>query len=274
MRRHEMRKLLMTVVGALIVATTSVAAEAPDANTVLMKTKEAFEPAKPSIRTLTFTDTAVGESRKLVGHQARKIKADGKWMATVMLAPPEARGVAFLVNEPKDPTQGTVVWMYMPFLRRVRKVVGIGTYEHFLGTDFTYADLGFVRSHGKFKLVGTKEHAGTNAYELEEKPPGADAFYSRIVWWIAQSNMLPLERDYYDPAGVLWKTQICDSATVIDGVPTFLHVQLKDLEGKTSTDLNVSSVKYDVDVPDSVFDPDRLPALADDPLWKAGGVTP
>jgi hypothetical protein len=72
----------------------------------------------------------------------------------------------------------------------------------------------------------------------------------------------------------LWKTQICDSATVIDGVPTILHVQLKDLEGKTSTDLNVSSVKYDVDVPDSVFDPDRLPALADDPLWKAGGVTP
>jgi hypothetical protein len=82
-----MRKLLMTVVGALIVAATSVAAEAPDANTVLMKTKEAFEPARPSTRTLTFTDKAVGESKKLVAHQARKVKADGKWMATVMLAP-------------------------------------------------------------------------------------------------------------------------------------------------------------------------------------------
>src|SRR5206468_11563307 len=269
-----MRNLLMTVVGALIVAATSVAAEAPpDANTVLTKMKEAFERAKPSTRTLTFTDKAVGDSRKLVANQARKVKADGKWMATVMLQPPEARGVAFLVNEPKDPTQGTVVWMYMPFLRRVRKVVGIGTYEHFLGTDFTYANLGFVRAHKNYKLLGAKQHAGTNAYELQEKPPGADSFYSRIVLWIAQTNLLPLERDYYDPAGLLWKTETFDSVSVIDGVPTVLHVQLKDLEGKTSTDLDVSSIKYDVEVPDSVFDPDRLPALADDPLWKAGGVT-
>ena len=160
------------------------------------------------------------------------------------------------MNEPKDPTQGTVVWMYMPFLRRVRKVVGIGSYEHFLGTDFTYADLGFVRSHKHYKLLGTKQHAGTNAYELQEKPPGADSFYSRIVLWIAQTNLLPLERDYYDPAGLLWKTETFDSVSVIDGVPTVLHVQLKDLEGKTSTDL------------------DRLPGLADDPLWKAGGVKP
>ena len=269
-----MRNPLMAVVGTLIVAASTMAAETPDAKTILTKTKEAFEPAKPSTRTLTFTNKAVGESRQLVAQQARKVKADGKWMATVMLQPPEARGVAFLTNEPKDPTQSTVVWIYMPFLRHMRKVVGIGTYEHFLGTDFTYADLGFVHSHKNFKLVGTKQHAGTNAYELQEKPPGADAFYSRIVWWIAESNTLPLQRDYYDPAGVLWKTETFDSATVVDGVPTILHVQLKDLEGKTSTDLNVSSIKYDVEVPDSVFDPLRLPALADDPVWKAGGATP
>jgi outer membrane lipoprotein-sorting protein len=267
-----MRNLVM-VVGALIVAASTMAAEAPDANTILMKTKEAFNPARSSIRTLTFTNKAVGESAKLVAHQARKVKADGEWMATAMLQPPEARGVAFLVNEPKDPTQGTVVWIYMPFLRQVRKVVGIGSYEHFLGTDFSYADLGFVHSHKNFKLVGTKQHAGTNAYELQEKPPGADAFYSRIVWWISQSNMLPLERDYYDPAGVLWKTETFDSVSVIDGVPTVLHVQLKDLEGKTSTDLDVSSVKYDVEVSDSIFDPMYLPSLADDKLWKEGGVT-
>src|SRR5262245_51667298 len=241
-----MRNLLMAVVGTLIVAASTMAAEAtPDANTILMKTREIFEPAKPSVRTLTFTDKAVGESRKLVAHQARKIKADGKWMATVILAPPEARGVAFLVNDPKDPTQGTVVWMYMPYLRRVRKLVGIGTYEHFLGTDFTYADLGFVHSHKNFKLVGTKQHAGTNAYELEEKPPGADSFYSRIVWWIGRSNMLPLQTDFYDPAGVLWKTATFDSVSTIDGVPTVLHVQLKDLDGKTTTECDVSSVKYD-----------------------------
>jgi hypothetical protein len=271
-----MRKQWMTLIGALLVAALPVSAESPpDAGTVLQKMKEAFEPARPSVRTLTFTDKDVGETAKLVAHQARKVKADGtKAMATVMTEPPSARGVAFLVTEPKDPTQGTVVWIWMPFLRGLRKLTGIGTYEHFLGTDFTYASLGFVRSHKGYKLLGTKQHAGTAAYELQEKPPGADSFYSRVVLWIGEGTMLPLERDYYDPAGMLWKTETFDSVTTIDGVPTILHVQMKDLEGKTSTDLNVSSVKYDVEVPDSVFDPGQLPALADSPIWKAGGAKP
>ena len=59
-----------------------------------------------------------------------------------------------------------------------------------------------------------------------------------------------------------------DSITDIDGSPTVLHVLMKDVQAQTSTDLAVSEVRYDVDVPDSIFDPMKMGQLADHPLWQ------
>ena len=264
-----MRRVL-TLMAVLFVAVVSAAAHAaPTVTSVLQKMKDAFEPDRPSVRTLTITVNDMGETQKLVAGQARKRMADGKRMTTVVLEPAEARGIGFLVFEPTDHAKPTLMWMYVPVIRRVREVLPIDSFEHFLGTDFTYADLGFVRMHKTYRLVGVKQHNGTNAYQVEEKLPPALMYYSRVVAWIAQSSMLPLERDYYDPTGMLWKKELFDSATMVDGTPTILHVQMKDLEGNTSSDLNVTQIKYDVNVPDALLEPQSLPKLADDPLWKA-----
>ena len=40
----------------------------------------------------------------------------------------------------------------------------VDIYQRFLGTDFTYADLGFVRLHEMYKLLGEEELNGVQAY--------------------------------------------------------------------------------------------------------------
>lgn len=266
---------IFALIVVLIVAASPVAAQPPsDVRSIIQKMKEAFEPVRPSTRTLTLTVSELGDTQKFVAGQARKQLPDGKRMATVVLQPDYLRGTAFLASEPNDATKPTVVWIYIPAIRRVRKVLPIDAFEHFLGTDFTYADLGFVRQHKKYRLLATEQHAGTKAYKVEEKLPADQYYYSRIVMWIGQNKMLPLERDYYDPTGMLWKREVFDSVTTIDGAPTVLHVQMTDLEANSSTNMNVSQVQYDAQVSDSFFDPQHLPQLADDPVWKAGTAKP
>ncbi len=269
-----MRQVFALVVGLMVAASPAVAQPPSNVKAIVQKMKEAFEPVRPSVRTLTFTVSELGESQKFVAGQARKQLQDGKRMATVLLQPADLRGTAFLVSEPKDPTKPTAVWIYVPAIRRVRKVLPIDAYEHFLGTDFTYADLGFVRQHTNYRLLATEQHAGTKAYKVEEKLPADQYYYSRIVMWIAQNTMLPLERDYYDPTGMLWKREVFDSVTTIDDAPTVLHVQMTDLEVNSSTNMNVSQVQYDVQVPDALFEPQHLPQLADDPVWQPGKTAP
>ncbi len=175
--------------------------------------------------------------------------------------------MAYLIAEPKD--KPTIMWTYLPALRRVRGLVPVDAYEHFLGTDFTYADLGFVRLHEKYRLLGEKEHAGAHAYRVEEQVPQERAYYSRLITWVAADSLLPLQRDYYDVAGTLWKTELFEQVAVIDGVPTPLRTRMQDVQQKTSTELNVSEVRYNVDIPDALFDPEGLPQVAAHPLWQA-----
>ena len=261
--------VVFALLAALIVAASPAAAQAPpDAKTLVTQMKEAFEPTRPSTRKIIISVSDMGQTLQFVGRVARKQLADGRRQVIVMMEPQDVRGTAMLIAEPKDPSKQSVLWIYSPYIRRVRKLVPIDAYDHFLDTDFTYADLGYVRLHDRYKMLGAADVKGVKAYKVEEKIPQEEWYYSRVVTYIAAGNKLPLQRDYFDPSGSLWKTEVFDGITDIDGSPTVLHVLMKDVQAQTSTDLAVSEVRYDVDVPDSIFDPMKMGQLADHPLWQ------
>ena len=57
---------------------------------------------------------------------------------------------------------------------------------------------------------------------------------------MSKTSLLPLQRDYYDVAGNLWKTELFEEEK-IDGVPTAIRIQMKDLQGKSSAEIRVRS---------------------------------
>jgi outer membrane lipoprotein-sorting protein len=236
---------------------------------IVKKMKEAFEPVRPSTRKVDLTMTANGETVHWVAREAFKQFPDGKRMVMVLLEPPEVKGNAYIIWEPQE--KASVVWTYMPVLRRVRELVGVDAYEHFLGSDFTYADLGFVRLHPQYRLLGEEEHGGKKTYKIEETVPKERAYYSRVITWASKDSLLPVQRDYYDVGGRLWKTEGFEETT-IDGVPTPIRIEMKDLQGKSTTELRVSEVRYNVDIPDVLFDPMKLPTVASSPVWQGSGA--
>jgi outer membrane lipoprotein-sorting protein len=250
--------------------TTPARAQAQDPTMdIVKKMKEAFEPAKPSLRKVVISATSEGETVQWVARQARKQLPDGKRMTMVLLEPAELKGNAYVISEPKD--KPSVVWLYAPFLRRIREFTTVDAYEHFMGTDFTFADLGFVRLHPQYRLLGEEEHGGKQTYKIEETVPKERAYYSRVVTWVDKGTLLPVQRDYYDPAGTLWKTETFEVDT-IDGVPTPVRIVMKDLQGKTSTEQRISEVRYGIDIPDAIFDPMKLPVVANSPLWQSSAA--
>jgi outer membrane lipoprotein-sorting protein len=250
--------------------TTPARAQAQDPTMdIVKKMKEAFEPAKPSLRKVVISATSEGETVQWVARQARKQLPDGKRMTMVLLEPAELKGNAYVISEPKD--KPSVVWLYAPFLRRIREFTTVDAYEHFMGTDFTFADLGFVRLHPQYRLLGEEEHGGKQTYKIEETVPKERAYYSRVVTWVDKATLLPLQRDYYDPAGTRWKTETFEIDT-IDGVPTPVRIVMKDLQGKTSTEQRISEVRYGVDIPDAIFDPMKLPVVANSPIWQSSAA--
>lgn len=266
-------RIALALFAASIVTVSAASAQAPpDPKALVKQMKDAFEPARPSTRKVAVSVTDSGQTLQLVGRVARKSLADGKRQLIVMTEPPDVRGTALLLLETADPSKLPFLWLYAPVIHRVRKVMPVEVNDHFLDTDFTYADLGYVRVHDHYTFLGEGEVNGMKVYRVEERIPREEWYYSRVVTSIAADTKLPLQRDYYDSAGALWKTESFDHITTIDGIPTVLHAVMKDVQAQTSSDLVVSEVRYDVDVPDTLFDPQKLGLMADHPLWQSSAV--
>ncbi len=253
--------------GTITAAESTSAGGAGDAMAILKRMKELLEPEGPSLRRVVFSMSAEGETVQKVAGMAVKNFPDGKRMLLVMLAPDDVKGVAFLIHEMANKTD--VMWVYFPIIRRVREIKSIDQNEHFLGTDFTYADLGFINLHEHYKLLGTEEHNGVRAYKVEEKAPQEPLYFSKVITWISTKSQLPIERDYYDPAGERIKTERFKDVTVVDGVPTALRIVMKDEGQGFITVLDIREVDYEGDLPDELFKPENLSHIASHGIWKA-----
>ena len=254
------------VAGSVVVSLAQ--AEPPNVAGIVAQMKAVFEPARPSIRKVSISvsgDKEVNNTQWVVG-EARKNFTDGKRTLIVILEPHSLRGSAFLFWEQGE--QGDRLWTYFPELGGMREIIGVDAYDHFLHTDFTYADLGLVSRPGRYRLLGEEEHDSTPAYKIDEAPKER-WYYSRVVTWVDTESLLPLERDLYDQAGRLWKKILFDHVTPINGIPTPLRIRMVDVQQERSTELLLSGVRYDVELPDELFDPDGLPQVIASPLWES-----
>lgn len=244
-----------------------------DAAAIMKRMKEALEPEGPSVRRVLFTvenpspfGKGAEKIQKVAGF-ALKSFPDGKRMLMVMLEPNDVKGMAFLIQERKGAED--VKWSYVPAIRRVREIKWVDQYQTFLGTDFTYADLGFIKLRGNYRLLGEEEHNGVRAYQIQEDVPRELLYYGKIITWVNTDTLLPVERDFYDPAGQLLKKEVFEDVTIVEGVPTALRIRMTDVEQNTSTDLDIREVDYDAPLPDALFDAKQLSTVSDNPIWKS-----
>lgn len=257
---------LLVAAGALGQPAAARAADPPSADEVVRQMRLALEPPKTSVRTMTMVFDDRGTKTTFQLAQARKPKPDRS--LTVLLEPEDARGIAYLVA--RQPGEEASEWIYVPLIRRVRHLVPAENYQTFLDTDFTYGDLGLLPIDTENKLLGTEQVEGRKAYKVESIPGSAvkQWYYARIVTLIDADMLLPIRREFYSPAGELFKVETFGAVTRVDGIPTPLEIVMTNVGTDTSTTLTVTGIDYETEVPDSLFEPKSLPAIADADYWK------
>jgi hypothetical protein len=256
----------LTAVLASFTVTSAALADPPKPEILLQEMKAALEPSKPSIRQLSMTVRSAGEAVQWKAAQARAQVDGANVVLTVLLEPADVRGTAVLMRE--EPGQPTSEWLYLPMLRRIRRIVPVDEFESFLNTEFTYADMGFVNvQNRKVKLLGEESLNGIAAYKLQETPDDQRTF-SRIVTWLGKATQQPLKREYYDAANRLWKVETFDDVAVIHDLPTAQHVHIEDVQTGYSSEYRITRVDYDASIPKELFDWQQLSTAAQSPLWK------
>ena len=175
----------------------------------------------------------------------------------IFSAPKDVLGVAYLSFDYPDKgetKQESDSWLYMPAMKKTRRISGSGKDDDFMGTDFSYADLG-ERGLNKdiFTLLGEETVDGQNCYKVEAVAKDKSEKSQRRILWIRKDNYILSKAEYYDRQNNLYKELSCSNIKQIDGIWTTEKMFMKNAKTGHSTLLELKDVKYNMDIPDAYF---------------------
>jgi len=124
--------------------------------------------------------------------------------------PADINGTSFLQVEHIDGDDD--LWIYLPALKKSRRLVANNKKDSFVGSDFSYGDISLPKvDQYRHTLVRSEKVDGFDCYVVESVPASeavrANSGYSKKLTWVRTDNFVETKVEYYDLAGRLWKTQ-------------------------------------------------------------------
>ena len=196
-----MKKILSMISTILMVSALS----AQSGYDIMKKADEVAEP-KTSSSTATLTiHSKKGSDRVREVIMMSKDFGDVTKEVIVFTSPKDVSGTGYLMFEYEEDANGKKKdsdnWLYMPAMKKTRRIASSGSESEgsFMGTDFTYQDMG-DRSLNKYKynLLGEEDVDGVACYKVEcisiahtEKDP-------RYISYIGKADYILRKCEFYD----------------------------------------------------------------------------
>lgn len=165
--------------------------------------------------------------------------------------PADISGTAFLVWE--HPGADDERFLYLPALARVRRIAGSEAQESFVGSDFTYEDIG-GREFDRYTYTLVNDTAENGAaYTLESRAKDANARFPRVVSTIRKDNFVVIHADIYGKRGDVQKVFDAPRVEKTGKYWTVMAMTMTDVGQKTRTELLVEKAEYDIGLTDDAF---------------------
>lgn len=198
------------------------------------------------------------EKRRSLSIKSLEVKDDGDKSLTVFEMPKDVKGTAFLTySHTKEPDEQ---WLYLPALKRVKRISSHNKSGPFMGSEFAFEDLvSFEVEKYFYNYLRDEDIEGFNCYVVERFPKDENSGYKRIVWWVDKESKRVIKSDFYDRKDVLLKTLQRKDYKLYDGKYWRAHTLLMNNHqtGK-STLLGAESMKLNAGLSENDFSKNSL----------------
>lgn len=207
-----------------------------------------------------------GKTRVRETRGFRKYFGDEKRTVLFYLSPKNIKDTGFLTYDYKDNAVDDDQWLYLPAMRKIRRISASDRGDYFLGTDFSYED---IKNENKPNLddyvqkrVGTEVVDGVECIVIESVPVSEEIKkelgYSRVLSRVDPSVWIPRYTEFWDIKGNPLKEINVRDIRQVDSIWTSHELHVKNHKTGHQTRFTFSNVDYTSAVESDWFETRRL----------------
>ncbi len=172
---------------------------------------------------------------------------------TYFASPPDIKNTTFLNRSFEDPEVDDDQWIYLPALRKVRRIASGDKENSFMGSDLIFDDLGDRHvDEDEHRLLRVENQGGTKLYVVEAIAKKKGYIYSKKLTWVNAEQWTVPKVEYYDRKGRLLKTQHTEWMQV-DGIWNWKRTVVENHLTGHRTEIEIANVKFNQGLKPSLF---------------------
>ncbi len=175
------------------------------------------------------------------------------------LKPANIRDTALLTYDYDGTERDDDQWLYLPALKKVRRISSSDRGDYFMGTDFTFEDVKQTPELEDYNwtLIGSETVDGHDCWKVQGVPKTdelkKDLGYSKTVNFIRKDIDLAIRIDYWDRKGQELKHFHATEVKQIQGVWTATRVVMENIQTGHKTEIVFSDQHYNSGLSDRKF---------------------
>jgi len=233
----------------------------PDGREIMQKSRNASKlDGMEAISTLRIYD-AKGRERVRQTSMASKLFENGATEKRIIrfLSPAEVKGTGMLIFDYDK--RNDDMWIYMPALRKTRRIISNEKSKSFMGSEFSNADMSAPSLEDfNYTLTGSDLVGGTDCWIVEVVPVNEDIMdevgFDRQLAWIGKKDFVFRKAEYYDEDDELLKQMISSDVRQMDTsgkkyIAT--RMEMSNFKNGRKSVMTIDKIQFNPDVKEEYF---------------------
>lgn len=186
----------------------------------------------------------------------------GKDKKTIMffLYPGDVKGTGFLTWDYDEIGKDDDKWLYLPAMKKTRRISGASAKkDYFMGTDFTYDDMGSRNvDEDNHKLLREEIIDRHKCWVVESLSKDSRDICFRKITWIRQDCLIALKVEYYDKMQKLHRKLILSEIKKIDGFWIAFNMHMTNVQTNHQTIITTKQPQFNISIDESLFTVSKL----------------
>ena len=207
-----------------------------------------------STMTMVLRNKHGQESVREMRNRSLEVDGDGDKSLIIFDQPKDVRGTALLTFSHKDGNDDQ--WLYLPALKRVKRIASNNKSGPFMGSEFAYEDISSQEVEKyTYKFLREEPCGELNCFVIERYPVDEKSGYTKQISWIDSSEYRAQKIDFYDRKKSHLKTlTFHDYSQYLDKHWRPARMEMVNLQTGKSTTLTFSDYAFQNGLSDKDFD--------------------